>query len=339
MRRRSTPMDAAVVNAECRRRKVQLATGSDRTRAHSVGSAGVGNHDVWSADSPLSARSRTGRLPAMATPACPRCGGTSSNLLAPGYHECTSQMLVNVVPPGAQGNPGPVPIYQMCGNRYKTGAAAVGAPQCACGMYAVGACRDCGEPLCGRHVNTRNDTVLCADHANAVDRARAQEKANRKDQQLQALHAWEADAVEALLAVPDRVERFLRAVVEIEHARTPDLNALLKGQPSNRAIADWLIAHAAPPLTNVLIYEQGLFGSKQRRYPGWTFSGGSVAIYNFPHGEKAPGAISVLTDGRIYYDRSFTPAENDRFNAEAIKRIYRCARVQPLGLPPRPRVG
>ncbi|GIH16647.1 hypothetical protein Raf01_48190 [Rugosimonospora africana] len=259
-------------------------------------------------------------------------------MLAPGYYECTSQALVNVIPPGAQGNLGSVPVYQPCGHRYQSGATSAGTPQCACGMYAVGACRDCGKPLCGRHVNIRNDTVFCAEHASAVEQARVQERAQHKERQLQALRAWEADVVRALLAVQDRVERFVRAVAEVEHAQTPELKALISDQPSDRAIADWLIAHASPPLGNILIHEQGLFGVKQCRYPGWSFHEGSVAIYNFPHGETRPGAISVLKDGRIYYDRSFEPAKNDRFNAAAIKRVYQNARMRPLRLPPRPSI-
>ena len=39
-----------------------------------------------------------------------------------------------------------------------------GARQCKCGIYAVGACRECGLPMCSRHGASLNDVFLCSTH-------------------------------------------------------------------------------------------------------------------------------------------------------------------------------
>ena len=49
------------------------------------------------------------------------------------------------------------------------------------------------------------------------------------------------------------------------------------------------------------------------------------------------GAQGNVADGRIYYDRSFNPTGNDRFNTKAIKQMSELAALRPLGLPPRPK--
>lgn len=40
--------------------------------------------------------------PLMPTATCPRCGGRSARAVAPGYMECESQVLYNVIPAGAK---------------------------------------------------------------------------------------------------------------------------------------------------------------------------------------------------------------------------------------------
>lgn len=116
----------------------------------------------------------------MATVSCPTCGGTSSRALAPNYVECTSQVLRNVIPAGAQGNPVDVPLYGSCGHRFQTGPSPAGAAQCTCGMFAVGRCTTCDQPLCGDHVDRYAGQVMCEAHAAALrtsDRRRDEQAA------------------------------------------------------------------------------------------------------------------------------------------------------------------
>jgi hypothetical protein len=95
---------------------------------------------------------------------CPKCGGAERRILSPGYFECTSSVLTNVVPAGAQGNAVQVPIYGVCGRRYQEGSASDGGPQCACGMFAVGLCATCGNAICGDHGRQSNMGFICNAH-------------------------------------------------------------------------------------------------------------------------------------------------------------------------------
>jgi len=138
-------------------------------------------------------------------------------LLAPGYYECTSETLVNILPAGMQGNLSAVPLYRPCGHRYQTGGADANAAQCDCGMYAVGACLRCGVPLCGEHADTRYGGVLCAKHNQEhveADRTRAAAETRRLGAEWQvamvaweeAIVEWEMRAAAALFRVSNRAE-------------------------------------------------------------------------------------------------------------------------------------
>ena len=105
---------------------------------------------------------------------CPMCGGLSNRLLAPGYFECTSSVVTDVVPPGAHGNASHIPITRTCGYRFQVGTAASAGAQCWCSMYAVGTCRTCGQALCGQHGSQdAGGSFLCNHHIQEDARRRA----------------------------------------------------------------------------------------------------------------------------------------------------------------------
>ncbi len=54
--------------------------------------------------------------------ACPACGGQNRTVTGNGFR-CTSQRVVNQVPSGMAGNPGPspIPIFETCGYFYTSG--------------------------------------------------------------------------------------------------------------------------------------------------------------------------------------------------------------------------
>jgi hypothetical protein len=100
-------------------------------------------------------------------------------MLAPGYFECRGEVLYNVVPAGIQGNPVDVPLYRVCGFKHQDGSGPRGTEQCSCGMYSVGACTRCGDPLCGNHLTYYGGKLLCPRHAAELERvstARAEEQ-------------------------------------------------------------------------------------------------------------------------------------------------------------------
>jgi uncharacterized Zn finger protein (UPF0148 family) len=104
-------------------------------------------------------------------------------MVAPGYFECQGEVLDNVVPAGMQGNPVAVPLYRTCGFKHQDGSGPRGTEQCSCGMYSVGACTRCGDPLCGNHLAYYGGKLLCPRHAAELERASA---ARAEEQRIQA---------------------------------------------------------------------------------------------------------------------------------------------------------
>jgi hypothetical protein len=104
---------------------------------------------------------------------CPRCGGTQRRILAPGFFECTTQTLTGVAP--HRDGSGGVPIYRACGHQYQDAPPGLGA-LCECGLGAVGACKSCGKPLCGRHGTSHDSGFLCYEHWEQAERQAAIEE-------------------------------------------------------------------------------------------------------------------------------------------------------------------
>lgn len=102
---------------------------------------------------------------------CPACGGSSRSPVAPGYWTCTSTVVTRRPGPALYGQPGPPEIIEqvLCGHRYQEGGVAAGnAPQCGCGTFAIGACAECGKPVCGTHSALIGDRRICGDDAPAA---------------------------------------------------------------------------------------------------------------------------------------------------------------------------
>ena len=109
-------------------------------------------------------------------------------MLAPGFYECTSRVVVNVVPRGALSNVTEIPVPGQCGHRYQEGDASVTTATCSCGMFAVGVCATCTRSRCGQHA--RHDDAgrfVCNDHIADTQRQQAEESYAR----------WQADKEEA----------------------------------------------------------------------------------------------------------------------------------------------
>ena len=101
--------------------------------------------------------------------ACPSCGATSYRPIALGYVECTGSREVMV--PDIYG--GHQPQWHSCGHRYhladRRSDHVSGA--CACGLFSIGQCTECGTHFCGDHSAVRADHRLCLTHAADFDSA------------------------------------------------------------------------------------------------------------------------------------------------------------------------
>jgi hypothetical protein len=273
---------------------------------------------------------------------CPRCGGNAPRAVAPGYLECQAQVLYNVIPAGAQGNPGEVPLYRPCGNRYQVSTGVAAGPSCDCGMFAVATCTDCGRLLCGDHVNRSTaGQVLCAEDAEARRQTAAAAEAARvaaaRAETMSQLEAWERQAAAALSAVADRTERDVRILAaDLPSIFTPELRALRPSGWSDPEVTRWFLRVVEAPPQSIRIEAKTLFGGVKTKYvPGWTFPGGSTLMGSY-WGEPMPLDIAVLADGRVYYHNMFEPRPGERMKLKVLKRMAELAELRPL-VPPRPR--
>jgi len=109
---------------------------------------------------------------------CPKCGGTNTKAITPGWYECQEHVVAGVLQPGQAGNPGITPqsVPGICGHSFQI-AVPGEVEHCRCGRQSIGRCFDCGAPLCGLHGTGRGD-LLCVECAG--DR---QAKVNQAEQE------------------------------------------------------------------------------------------------------------------------------------------------------------
>jgi hypothetical protein len=120
---------------------------------------------------------------------CPTCGGAAREPISIGYWRCASEVAdqtqkwVPDNPAVSFGSMHPVMsvTYRECGTNYQeaTGAMTAEIPRCACGLFAVGGCAECGEYTCGMHGSSPMGRFLCSTHAQAA--VRKEEELRRAD--------------------------------------------------------------------------------------------------------------------------------------------------------------
>lgn len=129
---------------------------------------------------------------------------------------------------------GPVPLEAewqttTCGHEFQDGTATANAGLCACGLYALGRCRQCDAPLCRQHTVQVDGVVYCADDAASLRlqkwqevaaqvRARILEQVGRGvsdfDRQMRFLGVWAAEYHRLADGLPDEVKSGLRDLYE-----------------------------------------------------------------------------------------------------------------------------
>lgn len=162
---------------------------------------------------------------------CPVCGGDRRDPVAPGYWRCASVVTETAWTTGpdpryppSMGVMGPIPteVQRICGHEYheaNPGDDAMGDREsCSCGIFAIGRCAECQQPLCGRHGADRKQRFVCQRcrvRLDEEDAAAAAQAAAEQDAVAQEKFAAEvahvlADLRQRLLRVTDPTERMLR---------------------------------------------------------------------------------------------------------------------------------
>jgi hypothetical protein len=165
--------------------------------------------------------------------ACPVCGATVREEIAPGFWRCLGERI-DVVEHGGPGltNPalGPGVIrrerWVPCLAEYQEGDG-LSTPECRCGTFAVGRCADCRRFVCGSCSGMLNGRRLCsedlarrqaairAERAAAEDAALQAEARRQEDKRAQWL-AWVAQSRRALDTIADPTERFARGTADLD---------------------------------------------------------------------------------------------------------------------------
>jgi hypothetical protein len=139
---------------------------------------------------------------------CPECGGTSLKTITPSYLECISETQVGVVPPGAHGNPHPLPAMGSCGHRFHVPRPASAASPCFCGRDSIGSCLECSRRICGLHGSGSGD-FLCGDCVSVRRRAKEEAKAQAFQEAVAGVRALSsplASAEQANYRLPDGLD-------------------------------------------------------------------------------------------------------------------------------------
>lgn len=108
--------------------------------------------------------------------ACPICGSDVRRLIAPGYYQCTADVVI-----GVTGDNLPVP--GECGHRYQDGGGSSShqhADLCACQTIAIRYCGRCSTPLCGDHGATFDGRWHCSPCVKALKEQEKREAAHLK---------------------------------------------------------------------------------------------------------------------------------------------------------------
>ncbi len=231
----------------------------------------------------------------METSACPRCGGVANRLLAPGFYECTSSVLTDVVPPNQYANPSAIPLTRTCGHHFQVGTGQPAAAQCSCGMFAVGTCHQCGEPRCGQHGSLAGGVkFLCNSHIQNANHRR-----NLKEYQRDAERKRQAEQVAR------EAEEQRRQMVAAQQKALPELPA--EGGASAAQLSAGL-AELVPDRARSFVVERRSLG-RSRRVRGWAFPL-ETRKPNFEtrHTYYRHRGVIVTNDGRAFIVQTESPS-------------------------------
>jgi hypothetical protein len=248
----------------------------------------------------------------------------------------------------------------LCGHEYQEGATA-STWQCACGTFAIGRCRECGDPVCGDHSQLWADVRLCSPHAAAAAAERAAQ-AREREATAQAEEArrreritaeWLAGAHEVLAGLDPTAQLICvvgsfagvtsRGAKEFPAADWDAIRRLLPERFENAPakpgsyfapwdtpeVVEYFVRHVRAPPDELQVTMAGFFGVKRRRRQGWWFREGSSAAHP---STGTPQSVAILSNGSVY---SPTQGGERGFNARALREMLELLDLPKL--PNRPR--
>jgi hypothetical protein len=156
--------------------------------------------------------------------ACPSCNGTNRQPISPGFWQCTTLVWRDATSWGpAPGTPpqlgimGPIPgaVQEPCGTQYheatglgEGGVATQGT--CACGIFAIGQCSQCGRPVCGIHGKLFEGLLTCAEDIQAAKlRAKQEAQAAQEAAERASDNAAIKQILDRVESGPDAIARWL----------------------------------------------------------------------------------------------------------------------------------
>lgn len=157
-------------------------------------------------------------------------------------------------------------------------------------MFAVGACSECSDPLCGDHLFRPGGRVLCSSHAPAaIEASRQRAHAEAQAESLRRQQEKADELVEARRAV----EREIAA----RYAAAPGFPTAPAAGPDLAAALDRMVPHKKRQFET-----RWAKRPKKRRYAeGWMF-----ILNTKPNGELyETEVLVVLADGRMFLDRTW----------------------------------
>lgn len=227
---------------------------------------------------------------------CPRCGGTVNRLLAPGFFECTSTVVDDLVPPGAHGNPSAVPITRVCGHHFQVNTGQAPVTQCTCGTFAIGTCRACGQARCGVHGSLDGGSnFVCNEHISERERRLAVKAFNEAAAKK---HRLDENAAE--------IEARRQQMLSDGHDDLPEFPT--RGGATAAQLSEGLQEHA-PDRSRSFVVELKSLG-RTVTVRGWGFAVSAVPRTNSRGGTlyQHRGVI-VTDDGRAFVVTAETPAK------------------------------
>ena len=302
--------------------------------------------------------------------ACPTCGGSSREPIAPGFWRCTSPRTKawetggpGLTNPLLAGQPGVIRHEEtvVCDAEYQEGPGG-GGETCACGRDSIGICVECHARVCGLHSQIWKGRRLCDEdlvQAQAVAQARNAEAAAKEADAavrrvIQAWDDWLIESRRSLAESEDATERVVRVVAllhggapsarrsghETEAASIPPV-LLSQGFPNDTASGWWWDHEAVQSwfLRNVKAPPQQLGVVRVRRGPFGKRKETLEAGWAFPNGSTV--AVDEYATSRWGYLTVSVLANGDRllgaspddpcgFNERAVAEMAVMAKLSPL---------
>ena len=212
-------------------------------------------------------------------------------------------------------------------------------PVCACGTFAIGRCRECGNAVCGRHSAMHAERLLCYEHWTAAEEAAEKAKRDAADERERARRAaataeledWVKSTLDAL-SDADRIERIIRVAGGIYEPGSgkklmpwPAVTRVLGdvGSPDSPSwdiheVIAWFLERVAGVAPDSFRFDTvGFWGQRKMvTVPSWILKDYSDCMSDWKLHEAS--FLYVLSDGRVWTYPSASVEVLDGRQAEVV---------------------